>query len=57
MKPGLLPLMLLRWRYETVAFLKPKFPVRKTVTIIGADSAAVAKVSGEPLSIDSEVPT
>ena len=44
MKPGLLPLMLLRWNYAVVAFLAPKFPTSKSVTKIGATSASWADV-------------
>jgi len=65
MKPGLLPLMLLRDMYAVMAFLAPTFPVSKTVTKIGAVGLSVAGLgpasktveSVGPASLTVEVPT
>ncbi len=64
MKPGLLPMMLLRDNYANVAFLPPSFPVGKTMTKLGPDdstfaaigpgSKTIAKVG--PGSVTMEVP-
>ena len=55
MKPGLLPMMLLRDNYANVAFLPPSFPVGKTMTKIGPNSKTIAKVG--PSSVTLEVPS
>ncbi len=54
MKPGLLPLMLLRESYETTAFVAPSFPVDKSVTIIGAAGLSMAVIG--PSGLTMEIP-
>lgn len=53
MKPGLLPMMLLRESYEMVVFTSPEFPVGKSVVIIGASGLSVVVIgpTGKSLSV------
>ena len=44
MKPGLLPMMLLRDMYANVSFLPSVFPVGKTVTKLGPDDTTFAAI-------------
>lgn len=42
MNPNLLPPMIPRWNYATVAWTPPVFPVSKTMAKVGPDDATVS---------------
>ncbi len=44
MKPGLLPMMLLRDSYEVAYFLEPVFPVGKSISILGVAGSSTTVI-------------